>query len=73
MHSLKSYTANELNKLTQKMGTVWQREYFDRFIRTESHYFNTLKYIHENPVVANLCRTPEEYTWSRATVSRIAS
>ena len=66
MHSLKSYTGHELKKLHPEMETIWQDESFDRYIRNEDHYFRKVEYIHQNPVVGRLCKTPEEFRWSSA-------
>ena len=44
----------------------WQREYWDRFIRDEKHYWAAINYIHENPVKANLCKSVDEWPWSTA-------
>lgn len=46
--------------------TLWQREYWDRFIRDENHFLNALQYIHLNPVKAGLVNTPEEWRFSSA-------
>jgi hypothetical protein len=35
-HSWKSFTAKRVNRLLKRNGPLWQREYFDRFIRDES-------------------------------------
>lgn len=43
---------------------VWQREYFDRYIRDDAHYTNTVAYIHENPVKAGLVRDAFEWPYS---------
>ena len=48
VHSWKSFTANEINKVCGRTGTVWQSEYFDRLIRNEEHYSRTLEYIKKN-------------------------
>ena len=64
MHSLKSYTSNELGKLHPEVRQIWQEESFDRFIRSDEHYWHIVRYIQENPVKANLCRKPEEFPWS---------
>lgn len=42
MHSLKSFTANRANKLLSKTGSFWSSEYFDRYIRDEKHFQNSL-------------------------------
>ena len=66
LHSLKSYTGHELKKLHPEMESIWQIEYFDRYIRNEDHYWNAVNYIHDNPVVAKLCKEPKEFRWSSA-------
>jgi hypothetical protein len=42
------------------------RDYWDRYIRDESHYQRVVDYIHQNPVKAGLCRSPAEWSWSSA-------
>jgi type I restriction enzyme R subunit/putative DNA methylase len=44
----------------------WMREYWDRYIRDETHYQKTVEYIHQNPVSAGLCVTPQAWPWSSA-------
>ena len=45
------------------------REYWDRYIRNDSHLRHTIDYIHQNPVKAGLCREPPDWPWSSATQS----
>ncbi len=45
-------------------GTLWMREYWDRYIRDENHYRTVVDYIHHNPVKAGLCASPELWPWS---------
>ena len=45
---------------------VWQREYWDRFIRNEQHRQRALAYIHANPVSAGLVMRGEQWRWSSA-------
>jgi putative DNA methylase len=66
LHSWKSYTAKESNKLLGRAGDFWQSETFDRFIRNEEHYRNAIAYIENNPVRAGLCKKPEDWPWSSA-------
>ena len=49
MHSLKSFTANEINKMLGMTGAVWEREYYDRYIRNSRHYHSVVNYIEDNP------------------------
>ncbi len=66
LHSLKSYTANEVNKVAGRRGHLWQDEYFDRYMRNEDHRLRTIRYIHDNPIRAKLCNKPEDFPWSSA-------
>lgn len=45
---------------------VWQREYWDRYMRDGEHLRCTIEYIHENPVKAGLVSSPESSRWSSA-------
>ena len=47
-------------------GKFWEREYWDRFIRNEEHFYKVLKYIHRNPVKARLCKEVGDWRWSSA-------
>ncbi len=44
----------------------WEKESFDRYIRSESHFASAVEYIHMNPVKAKLCSLPEDWAWSSA-------
>ena len=66
MHSLKSYTAHEANKMLNRGGQFWWDEYFDRYIRDADHFKQTVRYIENNPVKARLCQRPEEWPYSSA-------
>ena len=44
----------------------WMREYWDRYIRDETHLRQTIDYICENPVKAGLCASPPLWPWSSA-------
>ena len=66
LHSWKSFTAKKVNSLRAMEGTLWAPEYFDRAIRDETHYSNALEYVAMNPVMAGLCRQPEDWRFSSA-------
>lgn len=66
MHSVKSYTAHEANKILDRKGQFWAKEYFDRYIRDSRHFASAIAYIENNPVKAGLCKTPEEWPYSSA-------
>jgi REP element-mobilizing transposase RayT len=58
VHSWKSYTANQANKILGRTGTFWQREYYDRIVRDEDDLTRTITYVLENPVKAGLINWP---------------
>ena len=66
MHSHKSYTAHEANKLLKRTGQFWMDEYFDRYMRNAEHFQNTVRYIENNPVKAGLCKKPSDWPFSSA-------
>ena len=66
VHSWKSFTAHEANKLLGREGEFWQREYHDRYIRDGEHLQFARNYIERNPVKAGLCAKPEDWRWSSA-------
>ena len=66
LHSHKSYTAHEANKILQRTGKFWIDDYFDRYIRNEKHFRKTIEYIENNPVKAGLCEKPSDWPFSSA-------
>ena len=66
VHSWKSFTANEVNKILSRTGDFWQREYHDRFVRDDDDYRNVLAYIENNPVKAGLAKSTDAWRHSSA-------
>ncbi|MCC7479631.1 transposase [bacterium] len=60
----KAWTAVRINKILGRQGQVWQREYFDRFIRDDEHLERVVNYIHFNPVKAGLVAAMKDWDWS---------
>lgn len=71
IHSWKSYTSNQINSVLGRSGTLWHREFFDRYVRDYDHFQTLLQYIHQNPVKAKLCKEPSEWRWSSAYHGRL--
>jgi REP element-mobilizing transposase RayT len=65
-HSNKSYTAHEANKILNRSGQFWFHESFDRYIRDENHFLQTIAYIENNPVKAGLCEKNSDWKFSSA-------
>jgi REP element-mobilizing transposase RayT len=49
VHSWKSYSANRLLRAHQRIGVVWQDEYFDRIVRDEKEFEQKFEHILYNP------------------------
>lgn len=69
-HSLQSYTSNQCNRVLGVTGTFWQGETFDHFARDESEFFRIIHYIEQNPVVAGLAQSADEFEWSSANIRK---
>ena len=68
MLSWKRFSAREINKIVQRSGPLWQRDYFDRLVRDEKHLGNCVRYIRRNPEKARL--GPEHYILFESEVAR---
>lgn len=64
LHSWKSFTAKAINQHLGRTGTVWMRDYFDRYIRDDYHLAAVINYIHGNPVKAGLVQKEWEWPYS---------
>ena len=54
LHSWKSFTARQANRLLGRSGAFWAREYHDRSILDEDTYVRMVRYTLENPENAGL-------------------
>jgi putative transposase len=66
LRSWKGASAVEINRLLDRSGPLWQREYHDRYIRDLDHLYDCRAYIRNNPVKAGLCEKPEDWPFSSA-------
>jgi RecG-like helicase/REP element-mobilizing transposase RayT len=63
LHSIKSFTANRVNRIERVTGPVWESESFDRMIRSESDLQEKFQYITRNPWDAGVVRVGQDYPW----------
>ncbi len=63
VHSIKSFSATQINKSRGSTGSLWQSEYFDRIIRDDEHG-ETLSYVLGNPEAASLVESWRDYVWT---------
>jgi REP element-mobilizing transposase RayT len=60
LHSWKSFSSHQLNGIDIRMS--WMRDYFDRMVRNEEHFYRCIRYIRRNPAMARL-RSGEYVLW----------
>jgi RecG-like helicase/REP element-mobilizing transposase RayT len=63
MRSLKSFTAREINRAEGKSGAVWEKETFDRYIRSDRGLAEKFHYILCNPWDAGVAKQNQDYPW----------
>ncbi len=61
LHSIKSFSAHEVNEVMKRNGPVWQQESFDRLIRSETDLHEKWDYIWNNPREIGLVGPMDEY------------
>ena len=65
LHSIKSFTAHEINKRRETAGQVWQDESFDRIVRDQAEFDEKWQYIQSNPDRAGLVTESAGYPFTR--------
>jgi len=63
LQPIKSSTAHRINKARRTTGPIWEKESFDRMIRSESDLQEKFTYICRNPWNAGVARQGEDYPW----------
>lgn len=68
LHSWKSFTAHQANRVLNSTSSFWQREYFDTLVKSERQLEFVIRYILNNPVKAGLCPEVFQWPWTGASV-----
>jgi REP element-mobilizing transposase RayT len=58
VHTWKSYSAKEANRILGRVGAFWQREYYDHLVRNEKEFLRVVRYVKDNPRKAKLTDWP---------------
>lgn len=64
MHSIKSFSANEINKQLGRTGTLWLVESYNHYVRNPRSWRRIVNYILDNPVKAGLVEDRKDWKWS---------
>jgi len=62
-HSLKSYTAHEINRIVGRSGQVWEDGTYDHVIRNRLDFEEKAHYIFMNAVNKGLTKDPAKWEW----------
>jgi putative transposase len=62
--ALKSLKQGISRRLIGDAEHFWEKRYYDFNVRNHPQFVEKLRYIHRNPVTANLCEHPEDLAWS---------
>jgi RecG-like helicase/REP element-mobilizing transposase RayT len=63
LHSIKSFTGNRINKIDKLNEPVWEKESFDRLMRSDRDLEEKFQYITRNPWDAGIVKTTQQYPW----------
>lgn len=63
MQSLKGSSSRECNRILSRTGQFWEHESFDHVVR-EGKFYQTIKYVLNNPIKAGLVREWREWRWN---------
>jgi putative transposase len=63
MQQIKSVSSHDIRLVFGGSGPIWQREYFDRILRSDEDIRKKVEYIVANPVRAGLVVRPDDYPW----------
>ncbi len=63
LHTIKSFTAHEINKRCGSKGNLWEKESFDRYMRSDADLEEKFHYVLRNPWAAGLVSQTEAYPW----------
>ena len=63
LRRIKGRSSREINRFLRRRGKFWQRESFDRILRSDEDRMKRAEYIAYNPVRAGLVDRPEDWPW----------
>jgi len=63
IHSVKSFSVHQINRLRGPKGSLWQDERYDRIVRDEEEFLEKWQYIMNNPLKQELVQRWEDYPW----------
>jgi len=62
--SWKQFSGTQANRLLNRRGPFWQKDYWDTYMRDYDHEAATIRYIRNNPVQAGLAKDWKDWPWT---------
>jgi carbamoylphosphate synthase large subunit/REP element-mobilizing transposase RayT len=63
VRSIKTFSAREINRAEGSHGSIWEKEWHDRMIRSETDLQEKFGYITRNPWDAGIASPMQDYEW----------
>lgn len=70
MHRLNNDFSKFYNISNKRSGHVFQERYSGFLVKDDKYLLSLLRYVHQNPVKANMCKNVSDYKWSSDTSYR---
>jgi putative transposase len=64
MHRLQGPYAQQFNAKYARVGHLFQERFHARVVADDAHFARAYDYIRNNPVVAGMCLTAEDWPWT---------
>ena len=64
VQDIKYLASRRLIRERGSSGTLWQHQFWERFVRHSKEFNDRLTYMHFNPVRTGLVQKPQEWSWS---------
>lgn len=64
MHRINHKYSMYYNRQNRRTGHVFENRYKSIFVNDQSYLLSLLRYIHQNPIKANMCERVKDYPWS---------
>jgi putative transposase len=64
VQDIKWISASALNRARKGSGSIWQHQFWDRFVRHAKEFNQRMTYMHLNPVRKGLVSRPDQWPWS---------
>ena len=64
MHQINNKYSKYFNFKFKRVGHVFQGRYKAILVQDERYLLSLLRYVHQNPIKAGMCKSIEEYKWS---------